>query len=288
MDAAPFLPKLLPLLKRAMDEVADPECRQVCTRAYKTLLIAAGESSDAVVDENSESKRTDESTVRAQLTEMMTEMTGASEADITAFLKTPEVEPYFEYICTLATNALLAKNFDLPTWKKSCAEPYFALFFDAAAEATKALVEKAEAAYEASKKVFIVEDEEGEDLCKCDFSLAYGALILLNNATPAHEEGQALRLVRPQRLRQVDAHEGHQQRPGRGFPPPEELRTVYVEHDIQGDQHDMTVVEFVLDDDVIKGHGATAEDVTSTLLSLQFTETHDHRSPSSRSPAAGR
>ena len=38
MDAAPFLPKLLPLLKRAMDEVADPECRQVCTRAYKTLL----------------------------------------------------------------------------------------------------------------------------------------------------------------------------------------------------------------------------------------------------------
>jgi elongation factor 3 len=57
-----------------------------------------------------------------------------------------------------------------------------------------------------------------------------------------------------------------------GFPPPEELRTVYVEHDIQGDQHDMTVVEFVLDDDVIKGHGVTAEDVTSTLLSFQFTE----------------
>ena len=48
-----------------------------------------------------------------------------------------------------------------------------------------------------------------------------------------------------------------------GFPPPEELRTVYVEHDIQGDQHDMTVVEFVLDDDVIKGHGVTAEDVTA-------------------------
>ena len=63
MDAAPFLPKLLPLLKRAMDEVADPECRQVCTRAYKTLLIAAGESSDAVIDENAESKRTDESSV---------------------------------------------------------------------------------------------------------------------------------------------------------------------------------------------------------------------------------
>jgi elongation factor 3 len=272
MDAAPFLPKLLPLLKRAMDEVADPECRQVCTRAYKTLLIAAGESSDAVVDENSESKRTDESTVRAQLTEMMTEMTGASEADITAFLKTPEVEPYFEYICTLATNALLAKNFDLPTWKKSCAEPYFALFFDAAAEATKALVEKAEAAYEASKKVFIVEDEEGEDLCKCDFSLAYGALILLNNATLHMKKGKRYGLCGPNGCGKSTLMKAINNGQVEGFPPPEELRTVYVEHDIQGDQHDMTVVEFVLDDDVIKGHGVTAEDVTSTLLSFQFTE----------------
>jgi elongation factor 3 len=47
---------------------------------------------------------------------------------------------------------------------------------------------------------------------------------------------------------------------------------VYVEHDIQGDQHEMTVVEFVLDDDVIKGHGTTAEDVEATLLSFQFTD----------------
>ena len=132
MDAAPFLPKLLPLLKRAMDEVADPECRQVCTRAYKTLLIAAGESSDAVIDENAESKRTDESTVRAQMTSMMTEISGASEADITAFLTSAEVQPYFEYICKLSTNALLAKNFDFETWKKSCATPYLALFFDGA------------------------------------------------------------------------------------------------------------------------------------------------------------
>ena len=47
---------------------------------------------------------------------------------------------------------------------------------------------------------------------------------------------------------------------------------MYVEHDIQGDQHEMTVVEFVLDDDVIKGHGTTPEDVEATLLSFQFTD----------------
>jgi elongation factor 3 len=57
-----------------------------------------------------------------------------------------------------------------------------------------------------------------------------------------------------------------------GFPPADELRTVYVEHDIQGDQHEMTVVEFVLDNDVIQGHGVTAQDVENTLLSFQFTD----------------
>ena len=131
MDAAPFLTKLLPLLKRAMDEVADPECRTVCSRAYKTLLQAAGEEATAEYDESAaDDKRIDEKVVRLQITEMMSEMGAGSHEVITAFLKEPTVEPYFEYICTLATNALLAKNFDPETWKKSCVTPYLALFFD--------------------------------------------------------------------------------------------------------------------------------------------------------------
>ena len=272
MDAAPFLPKLLPLLKRAMDEVADPECRQVCTRAYKTLLVAAGESSDAVIDENAESKRTDEATVRAQMLKMMTEISGASEADMAAFVDTAEVKPYFEYICTLSTNALLAKNFDFETWKKSCATAYLALFFEGAEDATKKLVDIAHAEYEASKKVFIVEDEEGEDLCKCDFSLAYGALILLNNATLHMKKGKRYGLCGPNGCGKSTLMKAINNGQVDGFLPPEELRTVYVEHDIQGDQHEMSVVEFVLDNDVIKQHGTTAADVEATLLSFQFTE----------------
>ena len=74
--------------------------------------------------------------------------------------------------------------------------PYLALFFDGAEAATKTLVEKAHAEYEASKKVFIVEDEEGEDLCKCFFA-AYGALILLNNATLHMKKGKRYGLCGP-------------------------------------------------------------------------------------------
>jgi len=182
------------------------------------------------------------------------------------------VKPYFEYICTLSTNALLAKNFDFETWKKSCATAYLALFFEGAEDATKKLVDIAHAEYEASKKVFIVEDEEGEDLCKCDFSLAYGALILLNNATLHMKKGKRYGLCGPNGCGKSTLMKAINNGQVDGFPPPEELRTVYVEHDIQGDQHEMSVVEFVLDNDVIKQHGTTAADVEATLLSFQFTE----------------
>ena len=57
--------------------------------------------------------------------------------------------------------------------------------------------QRAEELYLSTKKVFVVEDEEGEDLCKCDFSLAYGALILLNNATLHMKKGKRYGLCGP-------------------------------------------------------------------------------------------
>jgi elongation factor 3 len=159
MDAAPFLPKLLPLLKRAMDEVADPECRQVCTRAYKTLLAAAGNEGG---DEADTGKGVyNEETVSEQFIELLAESSGASNDDVTAFVRSEGVKVYFDYICSLSANALLAKNFDFDTWNKSCATSYLKLFFSEAETMTKSLVERAEAVYQASKKVFVVEDEEG-------------------------------------------------------------------------------------------------------------------------------
>jgi ATPase subunit of ABC transporter with duplicated ATPase domains len=41
------------------------------------------------------------------------------------------------------------------------------------------------------------EEEEGEDLCKCDFSLAYGAKILLNNTYLHLKRGKRYGLCGP-------------------------------------------------------------------------------------------
>ncbi|KAF0707785.1 hypothetical protein As57867_006523, partial [Aphanomyces stellatus] len=41
-EALLFTPKVLPTLKRIIESVADPECRDVVKRAHSTLLMAAG------------------------------------------------------------------------------------------------------------------------------------------------------------------------------------------------------------------------------------------------------
>jgi elongation factor 3 len=55
-----------------------------------------------------------------------------------------------------------------------------------------------------------------------------------------------------------------------GFPPPEILKTVYVEHDIQGELADLNVVEYVLADPKLANE--PREVVVRTLTSVGFTD----------------
>jgi elongation factor 3 len=58
-----------------------------------------------------------------------------------------------------------------------------------------------------------------------------------------------------------------------GFPPKEELRTVYVEHDIDASEAETPVVEFVFSDPALQGTSAPDhKTVEDTLTSVGFTE----------------
>lgn len=75
--------------------------------------------------------------------------------------------------------------------------------------------------------------EEGEELCNCEFSLAYGAKILLNNATMRLIRGNRYGLCGPNGVGKSTLMRAIANGQVDGFPPADELRTVYVEHDIQ-------------------------------------------------------
>jgi elongation factor 3 len=53
-----------------------------------------------------------------------------------------------------------------------------------------------------------------------------------------------------------------------GFPPKEELRTVYVEHDIDASVSEMEVVDFVFEDEDLQGALARATSLFSLLWCL--------------------
>ena len=54
-----------------------------------------------------------------------------------------------------------------------------------------------------------------------------------------------------------------------GFPSPDEVRTFYVEHDIDGSEEDTSVLQFILTDDRIL---ANKEEVIDTLASVGFSD----------------
>ena len=95
--------------------------------------------------------------------------------------------------------------------------------------------------------------EEGEDLCNCEFSLAYGAKILLNNATLHLKRGKRYGLCGPNGVGKSTLMRSIANGQLDGFPPKEELRTVYVEHDIDSEASEMSVVEYVYSDPILQG-----------------------------------
>ena len=60
-----------------------------------------------------------------------------------------------------------------------------------------------------------------------------------------------------------------------GFPSPDEVRTFYVEHDIDGSEEDTSVVQFILTDTRIL---ATETEIITTLASVGFTDERQSQS----------
>ena len=77
-------------------------------------------------------------------------------------------------------------------------------------------------------------DEEGEDLCNCQFTLGYAAKVLLSNTRLHLKRGKRYGLCGPNDCGKSTLMRSIANGQLEGFPPSSELKTVYVEHDIQG------------------------------------------------------
>jgi len=256
-EIEPFVPILLPQLKRAKEEVSDPECRNVCEKAYSQLELTSKKAPIWA--------RIERAKVLASLS---TAAAGAKLHEATA-----------NYAVGLALSMLDLKLLDEALWKTALT-PHLKLTLPAAKieGVVKSWLEVC------AKDVHIEEEKEevddAEQLCDCQFSLAYGNKVLLNQTVLKLKRGFRYGLCGKNDSGKTSLMRAIANQQVEGFPPPTELRTMFVETDVQGEAKDgsgkllseLSVLDFVANHAGLKHYGVTEAMAREKLLSVGFAE----------------
>ena len=261
-DALEFANLLTPHVDKAFKEMSNPEARGVCEKALKKMAHVASEAQKAGATGQPGAKA-DREAMREQLRKAVSEACGATLG--------PDADAALVYTADMCATLVDVKNFEEDAWR-SCVMPYLGPYV------TEASAGKAAASFlnvcfkEAEAKNVEIEEEEGEDLCNCEFSLAYGAKVLLMNANLHLKRGQRYGLCGPNGAGKSTLMRAIANGQLDGFPPKDQLRTVYVEHDIDASEAETPVVEFVYADPILQdashpSHGKVEE----VLASVGFT-----------------
>jgi len=115
------------------------------------------------------------------------------------------------------------------------------------------------------------EDDDAEELCNCQFTLAYGTKILLHNTKMRLKRGLNYGLLGGNDSGKTTLMRSIANNQVEGFPDVTEVRTVFVEADIQGEQSHLSCVEYVLFDEKIKALNIPRDEVERVLGTVGFT-----------------
>ncbi|CAI4971643.1 ANM_HP_G0214580.mRNA.1.CDS.1 [Saccharomyces cerevisiae] len=251
---APFLGKLLPGLKSNFATIADPEAREVTLRALKTLRRVGNVGEDDAIPEVSHAG--DVSTTLQVVNELLKDETVA-----------PRFKIVVEYIAAIGADLIDERIVDQQAWFTHIT-PYMTIFLhekkakDILDEFRKRAVDNIPVGPN-----FDDEEDEGEDLCNCEFSLAYGAKILLNKTQLRLKRARRYGICGPNGCGKSTLMRAIANGQVDGFPTQEECRTVYVEHDIDGTHSDTSVLDFVFESGV-----GTKEAIKDKLIEFGFTD----------------
>ncbi|KLO15446.1 hypothetical protein SCHPADRAFT_902343 [Schizopora paradoxa] len=256
----PFLPKLLPGLLKVENTIGDPEARGVVGKAIATLrqIGEVPEGSDGT--DLPPLKFAEPASLASSLVTVY-KKAGASPAPSASDIT-------LAYVSRLAANLVNSKNFEPPQWQTLT--PFLGLVRSSPNPQDIVSEYMIRSATEGDDETGDNEDEEeGEDLCNCTFSLAYGAKILLNTATLRLKRGHRYGLCGRNGTGKSTLMRAITNGQVEGFPSPDEVRTFYVEHDIDGSEADTSVLQFIISDKRIQ---ADEKECIETLASVGFSD----------------
>nr|CCA20609.1 translation elongation factor 3 (EF3) putative [Albugo laibachii Nc14] len=268
-EAQLFMPKLLPGLNKIIESVADPECREVASRAHSTLFIAGGS-----VEVSEEDMKVDYDNILRIVTESLSKNAAASKANMDSFC--------INYVAGICFFLVVSRNFNKVVYEQIVSK-YLSKFFNK--DNLKSIAaDIRERCFKENKSIFIEDvdcDEGVPDLCNCEFSLAYGGMILLNNARLRLKRGHRYGLCGPNGCGKSTLMRAIANGQLEGFPSKDELKTVFVEHNLQASEAMLPVIEFMFCDEELKE--VPREEVRESLTSVGFTDEMQHLPVSSLS-----
>ncbi|KAH3673510.1 hypothetical protein WICMUC_003616 [Wickerhamomyces mucosus] len=254
---APFLSKLLPAIKANYANIADPEAREVTLRALNTLKRVGAVGDDDVLPEVSNAG--DVAVTKKELTNILSE----NKSEVA-----PRFQIVLEYAASIAGDLIDERIIDQLAWFEHLT-PYLTVFL----HEKQAKLDIDEWRKRAIDNIpqppqFEDEEDEGEDLCNCEFSLAYGAKILLNKTQLRLKRARRYGLCGPNGAGKSTLMRAIANGQVEGFPTQDECKTVYVEHDIDGTEADTSVLDFVFGDGAL----GTREAISDKLREFGFSD----------------
>jgi len=205
-EVLPLMPRLEPLVKNATEKISDPEARGMADKAYKTLQKAAGESVLQRVTAEEALKH-------------LKELLGDKSFD----------ETEAAHVAALAACATNMRSFDAADWK---ADVGYLAPFGTVIEELRVKMEVASKPKEEIEE----EDTEGVDLYKGAFSLAYGTLTLLRDAKMHLKRERFYGLLGPNQCGKTTLMRAIVHEQLEGFPKRDELKSIFVEHEIEEEE----------------------------------------------------
>jgi elongation factor 3 len=252
VDAAPFLPLLLPALETNATSIPDPEARGVTEKAVEQLNRLKGLADKAV-------------NTRGDVSKLEVEFKKAFEVDDGE----SGLVMSFAHAATISTCMMDLHYMEDVQWRKNIFSTFAPYFEEHKVEDS---IEKVR--LQAEKMMEVVEDEDEEDdaeeLCNCQFTLAYGTKILLHNTKMRLLRGKKYGLLGGNDSGKTTLMRSIANNQVEGFPDSNEVRTVFVEADIQGEQSHLSCIEYIFVDPKIQALNVTRDQVREMLAAVGF------------------
>jgi len=256
-EVQPLLPSVLPVLQKLKDSISDPEARKMCERACAEVTKAAGDGSVAPISD-------------AKVLEYVSAECGVTTTETV------------EYAAGLCASLSRADCWDLAEWASALSVLQGLLPASKVESVSAAVLEKCRAAASPAEEPW--EECEGE-LCRAEFGLAYGSRTLLTKTRLQLRRNQFYGLLGPNNCGKTTLMRAIAAEQVDGFPKQDELRTIFVEHEIPerevGEDKDgfpilnidLSGIDWVVDqcNNVYKrANVATREEVAEVMVGIGF------------------